>query len=103
MLYIGDKGANVAARPSESSPAETGGLSASNLPLVSIPHPARMPDGPAKAGEVFIRQIDMFMFIRIPYGRVQPPPQKKPQQKTKTKQNEKNVIKKPLKTTTQKM
>ena len=52
MLYIGDKGVNVAARPPEGGPAEAGGLSASNLPLISIPHPARMPDGPEKAKEV---------------------------------------------------
>ena len=45
MLYKGDKDINVAARQPESGPAETGGLSATNLPLVSIPRPARMPDG----------------------------------------------------------
>ena len=52
MLYIGDKGVNVAARPPEGGLAEVGGLSASNLPLISIPHRARMPHGPAKAGKV---------------------------------------------------
>ena len=52
MIYIGDKGANVAARPPEGGPGEIGGLSASNLPLISIPHPAQMQDGPAEAGEV---------------------------------------------------
>ena len=52
VLYIGKKGVNVAARPPEGSPAETGGISASNLSLISISHPARMPEGPAKAGEV---------------------------------------------------
>ena len=30
------------------------GLSALNLPLTSIPHPARMPDGPAKGREVYL-------------------------------------------------
>ena len=49
-LYIGDKGVNVAARLPEGGAAEVGGLSASNLPLISIPHPTRMPDGQAKAG-----------------------------------------------------
>ena len=52
MLYIGDKCVNVAACPAEGGPAEAGGLSTSNLPLVPIPHPARMPDGQAKAREV---------------------------------------------------
>ena len=41
------------ARPPKDGPAEAGGLSTSNLPLISIPHPARMPDGPTKAGEVY--------------------------------------------------
>ena len=52
VIYIGDKGVNVAARPPEGGPNETGGLSASNMPLISIPHPARMLDSPAKAGDV---------------------------------------------------
>ena len=37
-----------ASRPPEGGPTEVGGLSASNLPSVSIPHPTRMPDGQAK-------------------------------------------------------
>ena len=37
-----------AACPPEGGPTEVGGFSASNLPLVSIPHPTWMPDGPAK-------------------------------------------------------
>ena len=49
VLYIGDKGVNVAARPPEGDPAEAGGLSASNRSLISIPHPTQMPDGPDKA------------------------------------------------------
>ena len=49
VLYKRDKGVNVAARPPEGGPAEAGDLSASNLPLISIPHPARMPDDTAKA------------------------------------------------------
>ena len=52
VLYIGDKDVNIAARPPEGDPAEPGRLSASNLPLISIPHLGLMPDGPAKAGEV---------------------------------------------------
>ena len=52
MLYTGDKGVNVAASPLEGGLAEAGGLSVSNLPLISIPHPSRMPDGPAKVMEV---------------------------------------------------
>ena len=53
LLYkecIGDK--KVARRP-EDGQTEVGGLSATNLPLVSIPHPARLPDGPAKVREVY--------------------------------------------------
>ena len=46
MLYKGYKGVNVAARPPEARV-----LSALNLPLISIPHPAWMPDSPAKARE----------------------------------------------------
>ena len=34
MLYNGDKGVNVAARPSKSGPAEAGGLSVSSLHLL---------------------------------------------------------------------
>ena len=49
VLYIEDKGVNVAARLPESGRAEAGSLLASHLPLISIPHPARMPDGPTKA------------------------------------------------------
>ena len=49
MLYKGDKGVNIAACEPKGGPAEAGGLSASNLPLISIPYPAQMPEGPAKA------------------------------------------------------
>ena len=49
MLHKGDKDVNVAARQPEGGPAEAGSLSALSLPLISIPHLARMPDGPAKA------------------------------------------------------
>ena len=49
MLYIRDKGVNVAARPAEGGSAEAEDISASNLPLISIPHQARMPDGKPKA------------------------------------------------------
>ena len=52
MLYKGDKGVNVAAHPPEGGPAKVGGLSALNLPLVSVPCLAQMPDSPAKAREV---------------------------------------------------
>ena len=45
MLYKGDKGVNDTACPLEVGPAEAGSLSASNLPLVSIPHSAQIPDG----------------------------------------------------------
>ena len=48
MLYKECRGDRKAARPSKGGPTEVGGLSALNLPLVSIPHPTRMPDGPAK-------------------------------------------------------
>ena len=41
VLYIGDRSVNVAAHPPKGGPAETGGLSASNLQLISISHPAR--------------------------------------------------------------
>ena len=44
VLYKGDKGVNVAARPLEGSPAK-----ALSLQLISIPHPTRIPVGPAKA------------------------------------------------------
>ena len=54
MLYKGCIGVKKAARSPEGGPAEIGGLSASNLPLISIPHLARIPDGPAKAGEVSV-------------------------------------------------
>ncbi len=47
MLYK-DKGVSVVDRPLEGSPAKAGILSASSLSLISTPHPARMPDGPAK-------------------------------------------------------
>ena len=46
VLYQGDKGVNVAACSPEGGPPEAGDLSASNLPLISIPHPARMPGNP---------------------------------------------------------
>ena len=49
VLYIGYKGVNDAARTPGGGLVEAGDLSASNLPLISIPHPAWMPDGPAKA------------------------------------------------------
>ena len=48
MLYKGYIGVKKAACPFEGGPTEAGGLSASNLPLISIHHPTRMPDGPAK-------------------------------------------------------
>ena len=48
VLYKGYIGVWKAARPSEGGPTKVGGFSASNLPLVSIPHLTRMPDGPAK-------------------------------------------------------
>ena len=41
--YKGEKGVKVAAQPTG-----VGGLSASNLPLISIRDPTVMPDGPAK-------------------------------------------------------
>ena len=65
MLYIGDKGVNVAARPPEGGPVETGGLSASNLPLILIHNPARMPDGPSKAREVYCYLILYYKFVDI--------------------------------------
>ena len=46
-------GSGVPRKKRGGSQAEAGGLLASNLPLVSIPHPARMLDGPAKAREVY--------------------------------------------------
>ena len=49
VLYIGYKGVNVAAHPPKGGPAEAGDLTASNLPLISIPQPAQMLAGPAKA------------------------------------------------------
>ena len=52
VLYIGDKGVNVTACLPGGGPAEARDLSALNLPLISIPHPAWMPDDQAKAGEV---------------------------------------------------
>ena len=58
VLYKGDKGVNVAARPLEGGLAEAGGLSASNLPLISIPHPARMPDDSAKARWIELLMLD---------------------------------------------
>ena len=48
-LYKGDKGVSDAAHPPEGGPAETRGLSASNLPLIFDTRPARMPDGLANA------------------------------------------------------
>ena len=65
MLHIGEKGVNVAARPPEGGPAETRDLSASNLPLISIHHPAQMPDSPAKAGEVYCYIILYYKFVDI--------------------------------------
>ena len=59
MLYKGDKGVNVAAHPPKGGPAEAWGLPALNLPLISILHPARMPDGPAKAREASV--LDMIL------------------------------------------
>ena len=76
MLYEGDKGVSVAAHPPEGVPAEAVGLSTSNLPLIWIPHLARMPDSPAKAREVsskyeghyirgmFLTEADLW-FIRV--------------------------------------
>ena len=49
MLYKRDKGVNIAARPLEGGPAEAGDPPALSLPLISIPYPAQMPDGSAKA------------------------------------------------------
>ena len=54
VLYIGDRGC--------SWPTKAEGLSTSNLPLISIPHPARMPDGPAKVREVF----DKVWYLSLP-------------------------------------
>ena len=54
MLYKGDKGVKVAVRQPEGSPADARGLSAWNLPLISIPHPARMPDDPGKYIYIYI-------------------------------------------------
>ena len=48
VLYKGCIGDKKAVRPPEGGPTEVGSPSASNVPLVSIPHPKRMPDGPAK-------------------------------------------------------
>ena len=48
VLYKGCIGDKKAARPPEVGPTEVGGLSASNLPLVLLPHPTWMPDGPVK-------------------------------------------------------
>ena len=69
MLYIGDKGVNVTACPPEGGAAKAGGLLASNLPLILIHHPGRMPDGSAKAGEVYYylilyyKLVDILVFI----------------------------------------
>ena len=60
MLYIGNKGVNVAG-----GPAKAGGLSTSNLPLISIHHPGRMPDGSAKAEEVYYYLIVYYKFVDI--------------------------------------
>ena len=49
VQYKGVKDVNDAARPLEGGPANVGGFSASSLPLVSIPRPARMTGGPANA------------------------------------------------------
>ena len=54
---------NVAVHPPKGSPAEVGDLSASNLPLISIPHPARIPDDPAKAMELF--EIELFRHLTV--------------------------------------
>ena len=69
MLYKGCIGDKKAARPPEGSPTEVGGLSASNLPLVSIPHPTRMLDGPAKRPGKYahIRNNDLRVEVRL-YG-----------------------------------
>ena len=65
MLYIGTK---VTARPPEGGPTKVGGLSASNLPLISIPQPTRMPDGLAKrpgeydrANELWAMNFEIFV------------------------------------------
>ena len=57
MLYKGCIEVKKAARLPEGGPAEVGDFSVSNLPLISIPHPTRMPDGPAKAGEIWIAYL----------------------------------------------
>ena len=53
LLYIGDKVVNVAARPAKASPAEAGGLSSLNLPLISITHVTQMPNGQLKPGKFY--------------------------------------------------
>ena len=69
LNYRYTKGTKVAAHPPGGGPAETGSLSASNLRLILIPHPLRMPDGPAKAGEVYIYiYIYTFTVIIFPGG-----------------------------------
>ncbi len=65
MLYIGNKGVNVAACPREGGPANAWGLSASNLPLISIHHLAFVPDDPAKAGELYCYLILYYKFVDI--------------------------------------
>ena len=45
----GDKGVSDAAHPPEGSRAKAKGLSASSLPLISIPRRAHMSDSPAIA------------------------------------------------------
>ena len=65
MPHIGDKGVNVAARPPEGGPAKTGGLSASNLPLILIHHPAQMPESLVKAEEVYCYLILHYKFVDI--------------------------------------
>ena len=62
MLYKGEKGVNVAARPPEGGPAEVEVLSPSGLPLISISIPARMPDGPAKARKYILFAVDQIVF-----------------------------------------
>ena len=63
VLYKVCIGVWKAARPPEGGPTEVGGLSASNLPLVSILHPTRMPDGPAKRPGKYIY---IYIYILTP-------------------------------------
>ena len=50
-------GVTKAARPPEGGPTEVKGLSASNLPLISIPHPTRMPESQQRPGKYGSRKL----------------------------------------------